>query len=152
MSELLEYISGRASAAQIIGHLLRCDEVFVPRLGERADIGDYARKIAGKAQLFEAWSSDELVGLVAAYCNAPDKDVAFITTVSVLPAWQGRGIASRLLENCITHVRTLGFAHIELEVGGGNGAATALYEKHGFSTDGDKGGILRMALNLEQGT
>ena len=152
MSELLDYSSGRASAAQINGHLLRCDEVFVPRLGARVDIDDYARKIAGKAQRFEAWTSDDLVGLVAAYCNAPDKDVAFVTTVSVLPAWQGRGIASRLLENCIAHARKLGFAHIELEVGCGNGAALALYEKHGFSAAGETGGMLRMALDLDKGT
>jgi ribosomal protein S18 acetylase RimI-like enzyme len=148
MSEPLEYSSARASVAQITGHLLRCDEVFVPRLGARVDIGDYARKIAGKAQRFEAWTSNELVGLVATYCNAPDTDVAFVTTVSVLPAWQGRGIASHLLENCIAHVRKLGFARIELEVGDGNGTGTALYEKHGFSMAGDKDGMLRMALDL----
>jgi ribosomal protein S18 acetylase RimI-like enzyme len=152
MSELLEYSSGRASAAQILGHLLHCDEVFVLRLGARVDIGDYARKISCKAQCFEAWKSVELVGLVAAYCNVPDKDVAFITTVSVLPAWQGKGIASRLLENCIAHVHKLGFAQIELEVGSGNGVATALYDKHGFSTAEDKGGMLRMTLDLEKGT
>lgn len=150
MSDLPEYSSRRASVAQIIGHLLRCDEVFVPRLGARVDISDYARKIAGKAICFEAWVSAELVGLVAAYCNAPDKDVAFVTTVSVLPAWQSMGIASRLLENCIAHVCKLGFAHIELEVSVGNGAATTLYEKQGFSKVGENDGMLRMALNLEK--
>lgn len=152
MSELLEYSIGCASAAQITRHLLRCDEVFIPRLGARVDIGEYSRKIVGKAQRFEAWTSDELVGLVAAYCNTPNKDVAFVTTVSVLPAWQGGGVARRLLENCIAYVRKLGFAKIELEVDVSNGAATSLYEKHGFTIAGDKGGILRMALDLEKGT
>lgn len=152
MSSSIEYISGRASLAQINGHLLRCDEAFVPQLSIRVDIDDYARKIAGNANRFEAWESNELVGLVAAYCNAPDKGVAFVTTVSVLRDWHGRGVASRLLANCIAHVRNLGFAHIELEVSSGNVKALALYEKHGFSSAVGKGGMLRMSLNLKKGT
>jgi ribosomal protein S18 acetylase RimI-like enzyme len=151
MKASIEYINGRACLEQINGHLLRCDEVFMPRLSTRVDIGDYSRKIAVNAQRFEAWESDELVGLVAGYCNAANKDVAYITSVSVLQAWQGRGIASRLLENCIAHVRNLGFSDIELEVSSGNEAAVALYKKHGFSADLGKGGILRMSLNFEKG-
>jgi ribosomal protein S18 acetylase RimI-like enzyme len=151
MSKLLEYSIGHASALQITTHLLACDAVFVSRLGARVDIRDYAYKIIGKAQRFEAWASVELIGLVAVYCNAVDKDVAFITTVSVLPTWQGNGIASHLLKNCIAHVYKLGFVHIEMEVDNDNGAATALYEKHGFNTIGDKDGMRRMILNLEKG-
>lgn len=138
----------KADVAQIAAHLQACDAAFVPPLSGRVDIDAYARKIDDKAQRFEAWHDGELVGLVAAYCNAPDRSVAFVTSVSVLPDWQGRGIASHLLENCIGHIRELGFARIELEVDSGNGAARALYEKHGFIVGSTEGRSVIMTLDL----
>ncbi len=152
MSETLEYSTGRASEAEIARHLLLCDNAFVPRLSARVDIGDYACKVAGKAQCFETWAAGELVGLLAVYCNAPDKCNAFITSVSVLPNWQGKGIASQLLGKCIDHVRGLDFERIELEVGEGNSAAIALYKKHGFMLARCENGIKKMTLDLRKGT
>jgi ribosomal protein S18 acetylase RimI-like enzyme len=149
MSNLIEYFSGCAEETQIARHLIRCNEVFVPRLSTRVEISDYAHKIFCNAQLFEAWTSNELVGLVAVYCNAPDNSMAFITTVSVLPSWQGQGIAKRLLESCIAHVRKLGFTRIELEVDASNRIATTLYVKHGFSTNRQNSTLLTMVLNLK---
>lgn len=148
MRRSLRFELDKAGEAQIAAHLCACDAAFVPPLTGRVDIAEYARKIAGKALRFEAWADSELVGLVAAYCNVPDKRTAFITSVSVLPAWQGMSIASQLMERCITHVGGLSFARIELEVSGGNAAAITLYEKHGFSTDGSSGQSTIMTLNF----
>lgn len=144
------FTQGKASVAQIAAHLHACDAVFEPPLSDRVDIAAYADKIAAKAGRFEAWAGDELAGLLAAYCNAPDRGTAFVTSVSVLPAWQDRGMASCLLENCIAHVRELGFSRIELEVGGNNEAAITLYEKHGFSAIGKQGDMVKMALDLKR--
>ena len=49
-----------------------------------------------------------LVGLVAAYCNASDRRLAFVTSVSVLPDWSGQGLASRLIKDCICHINANG--------------------------------------------
>lgn len=128
----MNYGVNKASASQIMTHLHYCDTTFVPMLSERINMQDYAHKIVNNAVRFEAWKDDELIGLSAVYCNDQVKRTAFITNVSVLPTWQGKGIASHLMMNIIEYVNTLGFEYIELEVDERNSAAITLYEKHGF--------------------
>jgi len=132
MSELVEYDLNKASEAEIAEYLLCCDADFVPSLSSRVEINDYARKIAGKATRFEAWSGGMLVGLVAAYCNDQEKHIAYITSVSVLREWMGKGIAANLMKQCIEHAETSGMWQISLEVASDNTPAIKLYEKSGF--------------------
>lgn len=150
MTRLPEFALNKADASQIAMHLRACDSVFVPPLSGRINIDDYARKIADKAQRFEAWTNGDLIGLAAVYCNDPDTQIAFVTSVSMLPIWQGQGIASQLMTNCLNHVRKLGFHHIELEVDAGNTVARALYEKQGFKPDSMKGGSIILRMDFER--
>jgi len=133
MSVAPEINLNKAGAIQIAAHLRACDNMFVPPLSGRVDIDSYAKKIADKSIRFEGWVEGELVGLVAVYCNDGATPFAYITSVSVLPQWGGRGIASQLVECCIDHVRKLGVMQIELEVDEKNHAAGNLYKKHGFT-------------------
>jgi len=112
------------------------------------EIDAYAKKMAVSADLFEAWMGEDLIGLIAVYCNAVDRGVAFVTNVSVVSTWQGRGIASCLLSSCINHVRKLGFSSIELDVNKMNAPAIALYKNHGFSIVRQEGDAYRMGLTL----
>lgn len=143
-----EFDLNKADTAQLAAHLRACDDVFTPPLSDRVNVDDYASKIADRAQRFEAWINCELVGLIAAYCNDLEQRTAFITSVSVLPIWQGRGIASRLMAICIGYVRNLGFRRIELEVEGSNAAAVTLYNKHGFKKNSSNSQTKNMILNL----
>jgi len=103
MSVAPEINLNKAGAIQIAAHLRACDNMFVPPLSGRVDIDSYAKKIADKSIRFEGWVEGELVGLVAVYCNDGAAPFAYITSVSVLPQWGGRGIASQLVECCIDH-------------------------------------------------
>jgi ribosomal protein S18 acetylase RimI-like enzyme len=129
----IEYKRGSADVGSLVIHLLATDNSFLPPLSSRINICDYAGKVSKKSELFEAWAGQELVGLVAAYCNDPSKQIAFITSVSVLPKWQARGIASTLLNKCLVHVRNMGFKYIQLEVNHNNRSAISLYTAHGFT-------------------
>jgi ribosomal protein S18 acetylase RimI-like enzyme len=140
----------QSSAAEIAAHLLRADASFEPALSSRIDIRAYAQKLQDHAVRFEAWLGEELVGLVASYCNQPDKDKAFVTSVSVLPLCQGRGIADRLMRQCIEHVRGLGFRQMELEVNQCSSPAVALYKKLGFNTLRRDGSTLIMSKTFER--
>jgi ribosomal protein S18 acetylase RimI-like enzyme len=133
MNEPLDVQRNRGSVAEIASHLRACDDSFVPPLSARVAIDDYAAKIAARAERFELWADDRLIGLLASYCNDPLGTVAFVTSVSVVPAWQGRGLASQLLRACIECVRQAGFGRIELEVDAKNATAVQLYRRHGFS-------------------
>lgn len=136
----------RGDAAQVAAHFDACDAQFIPPLSARVDLGAYIERIVRHAERFEAWSGQQLTGLVAAYCNDEQRCRAFITSVSVLPAWQGHGIASRLLRECVQFVRSAGFESIELEVHEANDAALGLYRKHGFAgaTSGDAAATTRI--------
>ena len=70
--------------------------------------------------------------MVAAYCNDQAKLMAYITSVSVLMEWQGKGIAMQLMSRCIEHAKMLGMNCISLEVANGNKPAIRLYEKCRF--------------------
>jgi ribosomal protein S18 acetylase RimI-like enzyme len=131
----VEYLSNKASEAEIAEHLSRCDADFVPPLSGRVEINDYAKKIASNATRFEAWSGVTLVGFVAFYCNDQEKHIAYITSVSVLRKWTGKGIVYRLMNQCIEHAKALGIRQISLEVASGNTSAIKLYEKSGFVAD-----------------
>jgi GNAT superfamily N-acetyltransferase len=150
MSEEIAFRMNTASEAQIADHLLRCDAGFVPPLSSRVEIGGYAHKISTRATRFEAWDR-ALVGLLAAYCNdAGRRGAAYITSVSVLEGWRGRGVALRLLEQCIDHARKLGFRCVELEVDGANAGAVGLYGKSGFKIDRAQGQTVIMRLDFSK--
>lgn len=143
-----EFSEDGADVAQISAHLKACDASFIPRLSDRVDIAGYAEKLAAKARRLEAWDGGDLLGLVAVYCNAPDRQRAFITNVSVLPRAQGKSIASQLMARCIEATRNAGFCRLELEVGVQNESAMVFYGKHGFRVVSADYGMATMAFEL----
>ena len=151
MSAAVEYLSNKATEAEIADHLSRCDADFVPHLSGRVDINDYARKIANKAVRFETWFCDTLVGLAAVYCNDQEKRIAYITSVSVLKAWTGKGIAARLVGQCVEHAKISGMRQISLEVASGNAPAINLYKKIGFVAGKANAPFVSMNLYFESG-
>lgn len=56
-----------------------------------------------------------------------------ISNVAVLPAFRGRGIASRLLDTTLEHLVRQGCRRVFLEVRADNAHAKALYRKRGFT-------------------
>jgi ribosomal protein S18 acetylase RimI-like enzyme len=144
----LEFLTNRADINQIALHLWACDKCFVPPLSRRLMIDDYACKLVERSIRFEAWQNDELIGLVAAYCNDPDKQVAFITNVSVLGQWQFKGIATRLVKSCIEYAKELQFMRMELEVDIKNSGAAKFYKKMNFNVDRVTGVVAIMFLNI----
>ncbi len=151
MSATVDYQLNKATGTEITEHLLRCDASFIPPLSERVEIIDYAMKIASKADRFEAWSGDTLVGLVAAYCNDMETRSAHITSVSVLRAWMKKGIAARLLEQCIAYAQASGMHTIRLAVASSNIPAIRLYVKYGFIAGEADTAFTSMYLHLING-
>lgn len=145
---VVKYGFCRSRPTEIALHLRGCDDSFMPPLSTRVEIDEYAWKLFGAANRFEAWADGELVGLSAVYSNSVNRNLAFLTNISVSPAWRGLGIASRLLDNSIEKVRELGFLRLELEVNRSNRGAITLYEKRGFLSVEKSGPGLKMVLDL----
>ncbi len=151
MRAKVEYLSNKASVEEIDEHLRKCDADFVPLLSSRVKINDYAKKIVSKAMRFEAWSNGVLIGLVAAYCNDQEKGIAYITSVSLMKKWMGKGIAAHLMSQCIKHAHTLGMWQVCLEVASDNMSAIRLYEKCGFIAENVNASFVTMNLYLKSG-
>lgn len=148
MNTRIDYRIDTAAESEIASHLISCDADFVPPLSSRVEIRDYARKLFSNSRRFEAWSNGTLIAMLACYCNSGTS--AFVTSVSVLKAWTGKGIAGELLKNCREYVKAQGLSSITLEVSNANIAALKLYEKCGFTAEISKEKVITMTLNLNE--
>jgi ribosomal protein S18 acetylase RimI-like enzyme len=131
-----------------VQHLQACDENFLPPLSKKIDIPTYATKIIKNAVTFEAWHNETLVGLVAAYFNDQQNSNGFITNVSTLKSFFGRGIASQLLIQCTNYAKENDFACVLLEVAANNSAAYSLYIKHKFIVVSTTHDLVTMKLKI----
>lgn len=146
----LTFTMGRSDTARVLAHLQAHDHAFQPPLSSRVTLADYARKLVDHALRLEAWSGDDLIGLVAVYCNAPDHDAAFVSNVSVLARHAGQGVARRLMQSAITQVRDRGFSRLRLDVDPRATAALRLYLSLGFQPAEDAAnGSVTMTLPLK---
>ena len=141
----------RSEAEDIERHLRACDAAFHPPLNRRVSIRDYAARLAARAERFEAWAGAELVGLAAVYCNAEDRRSAFLTSLSVVPAWTRQGLARRLLGEAIRHARASGFSAMALSVDP-RAPALGLYRRLGFHGMARDDGSLSLTLDLQDET
>lgn len=145
----ITYQTKTATEKNIFLHLTYCNNNFTPPLSERTDLGSYAKKIFENAVTFEAWSDDQLIGLIAAYLSADDTRSVFITNISVTKEFTGKGIASRLLRNCIAHCVKNDYFVITLEVNRNNSPAISFYQKNQFMQSETRGDNLILKLELK---
>ena len=148
LPELISYKIKTATFNDVFHHLAKCNENFIPVLNEKVDITAYSRKIAKNSITFEAWINDELTGLMAAYFNDEKRQTGFITNVSTIKKYSGKGIASKLMEMCISYGIQHQFSEIALEVFHNNKSAIQLYKKYNFYQTGDKDDLMIMKKKL----
>jgi len=144
----LTYRVNAGIASDIESHLLACDDQYVPPLSMRLSIPDYSAKLFACADRFEAWSDSELVGLVAGYMNAANRQTSHISNVSVVADWQGKGLAATLIKLFNEQAQDRGFSLVKLEVNANNQQAIRLYERLGFRSDSMQGPVREMILCL----
>ena len=120
------FLFNQASKRDIFHHLVSCDDFFVPALSSKVDIESYSKKLFENAKRVEFWDNGELSGLVALYCNDHKSKVAYISSVSLLPRFQGKGIAKQLVRTSIQYSTKAGMKLIRLEVDKGNKKANDL--------------------------
>jgi ribosomal protein S18 acetylase RimI-like enzyme len=148
--EGIEFREGTASMRDIQSHLEECDGDFLPRLSLKINIEEYSRKISARAKTFEAWSGKVLVGLVAAYLNDRDTRIGFLTNMSVAKKFMGRGIATVLLDQCLSRSRLEGMKAVRLEVSVENREAIRLYRNFAFSEFERRGDTVFMEVAISE--
>ena len=146
----INYKTKTALTEEIYSHLKECNENFIPPLEEKVNIMNYSRKIFENAITFEAWNEKILVGLIAAYLNDTENKSAFITNVSTIKSYMGKGIAKELMKMCINYSKNYNFKEINLEVSSKNADALNLYLKYGFVKNKEEDSITFMRLILNK--
>ena len=137
-----------ASSEDIYLHLKECNSDFIPPLDQKVDLHEYSKKISEKAITFEAWENKILIGLVAGYFNDIEKKIGYITNVSVIKNWKGKGIALALMSQCIEYAKKYSFNEIDLEVSSQNIGALELYRKVKFVEFEKKNDMVFMKLKI----
>lgn len=148
----IEYKTNTASQIQIQNILQNCDKFFIPKLSEKVNINEYAKKIFDHAIRFEAWDVDTLIAIIAMYINKEDENKTFgyITNVCVVNGYNNKGIASNLLTNCIEYATQDNLFFIELEVDKNNSSAINLYSKFKFLVKREENFSKFMSLELKR--
>jgi ribosomal protein S18 acetylase RimI-like enzyme len=138
-----------ASVQDITEHLELCDNSFIPALSHRTNISEYSLKLFNFSITFEAWHENILVGLIAVYFNDDSETTAFISSVSTLESFSGKGIAKSLLTDCIQFAKEKKFKQILLEVDKENVKAISLYKTFGFVDFQDKDNNFLLKLTID---
>lgn len=133
----------RSSLNQIYSHLLVCSTSFIPNLCSYIDIDEYSKKIFEKSLRFELIIDDVLIGLLAVYHNSKEESF-FISNLSVVDSYKGKGLGQKLLLSCKNECKKLNYELIKLEVYKKNYKAVGFYKKNGFFVCEEKKDILIM--------
>lgn len=120
---------------QINTYLREADSFFTPPLSQHLDLALYAEKIAANAHVLWAVQDQSVVGMCAFYANRPP--YAFLTSVSVVPNFQGHGIGKDLLCHLKMWCKENSYLMLSLEVYKKNTVAYSLYKKIGFKIAAD---------------
>jgi len=144
----LVYHYNESKISDILRHLIICDRNFIPQLSNSLNLTAYSEKLFRNAERFEAWSSGQLVALVAIYINDTERNVAFISNVSVDPDFLRLRIATELIKNAITCCLKMNYKAIELEVDIKNLKAIELYKSLKFIEKQKSKDKLTLILNL----
>ena len=127
---MIKFNWNTADSKQIHHHLLDCDNTFVPSLSSRVDLANYAAKLFERAQRIECFDKDDLSGLLAFYL-VDDQEV-FITSISISPAYQGRGLGKQLLFELEDYCQKNSILRIVLRVSKDNKSAIKFYNASNF--------------------
>lgn len=147
-NQSIQYGINKSNLLQIIEHLTACDSAFVPALTTKLELDQYSKKIVEYATRFEAFYNNRLIGLIACYLNDYKSQTGFITNVSVISAFNGKGVAKQLLSMLLQYAAENNFNTISLEVNKLNVPAYKLYKRAGFVLANESHDILQMTIQI----
>lgn len=125
------------------------DFYFFPPLSTRVDISTYSKKLSENALNIFICNPEEDIAHAAVYVNDEVEFIAFLSTICVLPNFQGQGYASKLLNLCIEHARQKGMHFFDLEVDINNKDAILFYRRKEFEISSVMSSQKRMIMQFK---
>ncbi|MBA2781155.1 GNAT family N-acetyltransferase [Billgrantia kenyensis] len=129
----MSLLSSESSQRVALGELIhrensRVNGALIPTL----QVDAYLDKVLARGECLLHLQRSCLAGALLGYCNAPDKDLAYVSLLIVAEQTRGQGIGETLLDAFVSMAAHRGFSRIQLEVDVDNQAAISLYNKFGF--------------------
>lgn len=93
------------------------------------------------------FSEDNLVAMMDLIRDFPEKHIAFIGLFMMDQQYQGRGIGSKIIGECVGRLRKFGFHAVRIGVDKENPQSFAFWQKNGFVTTAEDS-YIRMELVL----
>ena len=126
--------SGNFEADELHSFLQQVDALFPIYLSSKTGLSELAEKYIHFGTCIGVRNSHpELVALIAGYNNDSNSYKAYISLLAVLPEYQGKGIASRLITAFEERCRENGMVKIEVFTHRTNSTAIRLYERNGYT-------------------
>jgi ribosomal protein S18 acetylase RimI-like enzyme len=124
---------------------------FTPRELSSLTELDFVRHVGLVATLGEGAGVESVVG-DGRYAAVSERRSAAELALSVVDAYQRRGLGTLLLEDLIRLARHAGVRRLEADVLGSNWRALRFFRRRGFKPLGISSGVCRMALSLQDHT
>lgn len=137
----------KSTFKQIKHHLYSCSNQFVPPLDKYVNVNEYASKLYRKANRIETFSEEYLICLLAYYIDH-DRNIAFISNISIEEQYLGLGFGRMLVNTCIKKCQKTGVKGIQLDVFKANSNAINFYSKFDFKIINKYDDIYRLELLL----
>lgn len=112
--------------------LNRVDNMFPIPISKKQDLHLFAIKLCEKATLCIEVENEKIISMVAGYTENVLDNRAYISIVATVPDAQGRGLASKLVQDFIQICSDKNIDAVHLYAVQSNIAAVRMYKKIGF--------------------
>lgn len=122
----------RYSKGKIEQFLREVDGAFPVPISHKTELHRFASKLFEKATLCCFDDGEDICAMVAGYTEDTIDNIAYVSLVATKAVNQGKGLATRLLEEFIGICKAKGLRGVHLYTDARNDGAVALYQKLGF--------------------
>ena len=136
---------------QLFEFILKMDNDFVPPLSARVNLNNYVTKLLESAEVLTCFDAEKIAGVLAFYHNDYVNKYGYITYLAIDEPYRGKGIATQLLDECISYCKKSGMYFINVETWETNKPVLRLYMSKGFDIVGmldDRIGEKSLKLSL----
>lgn len=136
------------SSEELASILLNFDSKYAVSLSKRVNIEEYSRKLFEYSEIISYYREQDIVGIVAMYCNDLKNKIAYISAILVHPRLRGKYVGDLLISKSKEIAKEKGMEILKLEVKKTNYKAISLYNKKGFTMIKDLNDTIYMELKL----
>ncbi len=134
---------------ELLNFLKKADTLFPISLSSKQNLTILAEKLLTVGKVIICYFENELAGVICGYINDTAEGNAYISVLCVLPEFQGKSIAKRLLERFVNESVKAGMKKVFLYTHSTNQKAIKLYENFGFhKTLSDREGDIKLTYEL----